>query len=208
VTRIDLISGPVPKRCRPSLSLSLSLCCVGDRGIDRGVAVTAKYATPCSLSRVARDARPAGGTGRLRSGQLARAVDVGSRAIPPSQVETPMSDNTTERNSSGNGGNPPRDSMARRLPFVAHALRNSGITSVIVSYRGSIMGVLFVSATGDFVFPSNATMASLQIVGVLRAVLRQRYPATFTHTASSGVFEWDLGQDTLRHEHTVAHQGL
>jgi hypothetical protein len=28
-------------------------------------------------------ARPAGGAGRLRSGQLARAVDVGSRAIPP-----------------------------------------------------------------------------------------------------------------------------
>ncbi len=100
-------------------------------------------------------------------------------------------------------------SLGQRLPLILQALKNRGLTSVVIHYRGPIMGVVFRNMQGAVVPPSPDTTAwSQQIVKVLRPILNSRYPNAAPDENYVGTFCWSLYQDTLEHQHMMVHHGL
>ncbi len=98
--------------------------------------------------------------------------------------------------------------LGQRLPLIMQALKNRGLTSVVIHYRGPIMGAVFKNKQGLAVPSPETTAWSQQIVKVLRPILNRRYPNAMPDENYVGTFCWDLYHDTLEHQHMVVHQGL
>lgn len=108
----------------------------------------------------------------------------------------------------GRSGSTSGDTMATRLPEVVRALRQEGVHHVIASYGGSRIAVAYLGHDHKLLAIRPNESHILHIVEVFRSVLKRRYPAAFENAGETGIFEWDLINDSLEHQHTITHRGL
>ncbi len=100
------------------------------------------------------------------------------------------------------------DTMATRLPEVVRALKQEGVDHVIASYGGSRIALAYLGHGKKLLAIRPKETQVLHIVEVLGSVLKRRYPAAFENADEGGVFEWDVMNDTLEHQHTITHRGV
>jgi hypothetical protein len=120
-----------------------------------------------------------------------------------------MSEHNPSAGDASQAGPDTQDSMTKRLPLIAHVLRNSGIKLVVANYRGTVCGLLFAGSTDAPVLPEDAVASTARdIARVLLEIATKRYPTALEDGNSTGRFEWNLAEDTLEHQHTITHRGL
>jgi hypothetical protein len=149
------------------------------------------------------DARPAGGAGRLF------APDGSTAARPFGRGQyRPSIRSSTMNDINGRSCDSRTDTMATRLPEVTRLLKARGVRTVIASYGGPMIALVFVDANEMPMLVDILYRHTVEIAEVFRSLLKSRHPSTLTSLAECGTFEWDLCRDTLEHQHTVTHRGL
>lgn len=102
---------------------------------------------------------------------------------------------------------PPR-TLSELLPLVARRLKSHGVAKVCVRYERDEFAFMFMSTDERPLAQLSAVMTACEIRQALRSILDRRYPNACKAEGVSGFFEWDLGADTLQHEHVIAHHGI
>jgi hypothetical protein len=116
-----------------------------------------------------------------------------------------MSDSNT---ANASGAAKHTESMSQVLPLVTKRLKQHGISKVCVGYDGAKLRVVFLGNDAGSSTVAITVTATAEITELFSRILRRRYPKHFEDDGSTGLFEWDVHADTLRHDHIITQHGL